>query len=167
MPNIRTRHRAQHRAMNFIIDEGKLWRIRTKAKERVAKVKCVPRKEGAKLAAKTHVDNGHFGWDHTRLKLHDKWFWPGMDRDSKEAIAECPQCKNFGPWFINSLLQPIRRHEPFDLVSADYLSLPMGKGGFKTVLLVTDTFSNFVWVYKLKSAGTGKTTLMGLQDLCL
>ena len=90
-----------------------------------------------------------------------------MDRDSKDAITECPQCKNFGLQFINSLLQPIHHCEPFDLVSADYLSLPTGKGGYKTILLVTDTFSNFVWAYKLKSAGTGKTTLTGLQDLCL
>src|SRR6266481_7657371 len=39
--------------------------------------------------------------------------------------------------------------------------------GFKTILVVIDMFSMFTWVYKLKSAGTGKTTLTGLQDLCL
>ncbi len=82
-------------------------------------------------------------------------------------MTACPRCKNFGPQFINSLLQPIKRWEPFDLISADYLSLPRGKGGYKTVLLVTDTFSTFVWAYKLKSAGTGKSMLTGLQDLCL
>ena len=53
------------------------------------------------------------------------------------------------------------------MISADYLSLPKGKGGFKTVLLVTDTFSTFIWAYKLKSTGTGKTTLVGLRDLLL
>src|SRR6266481_4822814 len=90
-----------------------------------------------------------------------------MDRDSKTAVIECPRCRNFCPKYINSLLQPIRCREPFDLISVDYLSLPMGKGGFKTVLLITDTFSNFTWAYKLKSAGTGKTTLTGLNDLCL
>ena len=40
-------------------------------------------------------------------------------------------------------------------------------GRFKTVLLITDMFSTFVWAYKLKSAGTGKSTLAGLHDLCL
>ena len=65
---------------------------------------------------KTHEENGHFGWDHTRLKLQDKWFWPGMDRDSKTAITECSRCRNFGPRHINSLLWPIKHREPFDLI---------------------------------------------------
>src|SRR6266481_5323884 len=90
-----------------------------------------------------------------------------MDQDSKEAITECTRCKNFGPQFINSLLQPIKWREPFDLLCADYLSLPKGKGGSKTVLLFTDMFSGFVWAYVLKTAGTGKTTLARLCDLCL
>ena len=51
---------------------------------------------------------------------------------------------------------------PFDLISADYLTLPKGKGGYKTVLLIIDTYSSFVWGYKLKTAGTGKTMLDGL-----
>lgn len=42
-----------------------------------------------------------------------------------------------------------------------------GKGGFKTILLIMNTFPSFVWAYKLKSAGTVKSTLMGLQDLSM
>src|SRR6266481_5883135 len=167
MPDIRTCHRARHRALNFAIENGKLWCIRMKAKDWVASVECVSQMKGFNLAMKMHEENGHFGWDHMQLKLHNKWFWPGMDRDSKEAIAECTRCKNFGPQFINSLLQLIKHCKPFDLLCADYLSLPKGKGGFKTVLLITDTFSNFIWAYTLKSTGTGKTTLAGLHDLCL
>jgi transposase InsO family protein len=165
--DIQTRRRARHRALNFMIEGGILWRIKTKAKDRTAKVQCIPKAEGYRLARETHETNGHFGWDHTRLKLHDKWFWPGMDRDTREAITGCSRCKNFGPKVTNALLQPIKRREPFDLVSADYLSLPKGKGGFKTVLLLTDTFSTFTWAYKLKCAGTGTTTVKGLKDLQL
>ncbi len=167
MQDIWTCHQARHHALNFSIQDGQLWHIWMKAKDRVAWVECIPQTEGVRLVSKVHEQNGHFGWDHTWLKLHDKWFWLGMDRDSKEAVTACPRCKNFGPQFINSLLRPIKWWEPFDLISADYLSLPRGKGGYKTVLLVTDTFSTFVWAYKLKSAGTGKSMLTGLQDLCL
>ena len=59
-----------------------------KATDRATRVECVPKTKRVELAAKTHEENGHFGWDHTRLKLWDKWFWPGMDRDSKAAITE-------------------------------------------------------------------------------
>ena len=34
------------------------------------------------------------------------------------------------------------------------------------VTLLIGTFSNFIWAYKLKSTGTGKTTLSALMDLC-
>ena len=129
-------------------------------------MECIPKTKRVELAVKTHEENGHFRWDHTRLKLRDKWFWPGMDRNSKAAITECSHCRKFGPRHINSLLQLIKRREPFDLICADYLSLPTGKGGFKMILLLIDTFSNFIWAYKLKSTGTGKTTLSVLMDLC-
>ena len=108
------------------------------------------------------MENGHFRWDQTKLRLHDKWFWPGMDRDTRQTITECPQCRSFGPRHINTLLQPIQRQMPFDLVSADYLTLPKGKGGYKTVLLIIDTYSSFIWGYKLKTAGTRKMMLDGL-----
>ena len=72
-----------------MIDEGKLRHIRTKGRDRATKVECIPKTEGIQIVAKTHKNNGHFRWDHTRLKLHDEWFWLGMDRDSKEVITEC------------------------------------------------------------------------------
>ena len=56
---------------------------------------------------------------------------------------------------------------PFDPISADYLSLLKGKGGYKTVLMIIDTHSSFMWAYKLKTAGTGKTMLDGLWDVVL
>src|SRR6266481_1589400 len=163
--DIRTRRRAKHCTLNFMIEDSKLWCVRTKGKDRTARVECIPRAEGRQLASQTHAENGHFGWDQTKLRLHNNWFWPGMDRDTREAITGCAQCKNFGLRHTNALLQPIKRHQPFDLVSADYLTLPKGKGGYMTVLLIMDTFSTFVWAYRLKPAGTGKTTLDGLRNL--
>jgi len=107
MPNICTRRRVRHREMNFMIEDSKLWHVQMKATDRVTKVECAPTTERARLAAETHEGNRHFGWDHTSLKLHEKWFWPRMDRDSKMAVTECSCCKNFSPKYINSLLQPI------------------------------------------------------------
>jgi hypothetical protein len=45
------------------------------------------------------------------------------------------------------------------------VSLPKGKGGYKTLGVYIDTYSNFVWVQKLKSAGTGKSTVEGLTTI--
>src|SRR5215472_9317747 len=138
----------------------------TKGGNRNTKAECIPSADGFETALKVHEQNGHFGLDHTKLKLRDRYFWPGLDKDSRKAVTQCPKCKNFGPHHINSLLQPIKRREPFDLICADYLSLPKGRNGWKTVLLMIDTFSNFIWAYKLKTAGTGKSTVDGLKDIC-
>ena len=60
---------------------------------------------------------------------------------------------------------------PLDLVSTNYLSLPKGKGGYKTVLMLCNRYPLILHVgiqtLKLKMAGTGKTTLDGLWDVVL
>jgi hypothetical protein len=76
-----------------------------------------------------------------------------------------PKCKLFGAPTRNSPVQPIKCNQPFALVAGDYLSLPVGKGGFKTVGLYIDSYSGFLWPTKLKSAGTGKTTVNSLKRI--
>jgi len=90
-----------------------------------------------------------------------------LDTDCRQACIECSHCKGFGPAKLNALLQLIRRVRPFDLTAGDYVSLPTGKGGFKTLGVYIDTCSNFVWVSKIKSAGTRLTTRESLQRICL
>lgn len=88
-----------------------------------------------------------------------------MLTDCHRAQLECPKCKSFGAATKNSALQPIQQTQPFALVAGDYLSLPVGKGGFKTVGLYIDTYSNFVWRTKLKMTGSGKLTIASLKRI--
>ncbi|CAK5263795.1 unnamed protein product, partial [Mycena citricolor] len=163
--SIAERRRLAHRAEGFMIAEGKLWRVADTAARRVARTECIPTAQGFDLAMKVHAQNGHFNVESTKLKLSDRYFWPGMDTDCRSVILECPRCKSFGAPTRNSLLQPIRRTLPFALIAGDYLSLPDGKGGFKNVGLYVDVFSHFVWGTKLKSAGTAKTTIDSLSHI--
>ncbi|KAM0790751.1 hypothetical protein ACM66B_004603 [Microbotryomycetes sp. NB124-2] len=50
------------------------------------------------------------------------------------------------------------------LLSMDYMSLPAASG-YKTVLVIIDYFTQYVWAYKFTTAGTGKTTIKALTDL--
>ena len=45
------------------------------------------------------------------------------------------------------------------------LSLPVGKGGFKTVGLYIDTYSNFIWWTKLKTTGSRKSMIASLKRI--
>ena len=80
-------------------------------------------------------------------------------------MTSCPRCKNFGPKLMNALLAPITRARPFDLLCGDYLSLPVGTGGFKTVLLFVDVYSRFTFGFMTRSAGTGSFTVDCLDQV--
>jgi hypothetical protein len=64
-----------------------------------------------------------------------------------------------------SITQPITRRHPFELLVGDYLSMPVGKGGYHTIGLYLDTFSQHIWAFKYKSAGTAKTTIDALSTI--
>ena len=62
-------------------------------------------------------------------------------------------------------MYPITRRHPFELLVADYLALPRGKGGYHNVLLIMDVYSQYVWGFKLRVHGTAKTTIEGLNTI--
>lgn len=162
----RERRRARHRAIGYMIEEGRLWRIADgKSMRARARLECVSQLEAKEMARQVHTDNGHWGRDLTKLQLMDRIVSPRLDKSIVNALLECPQCKNFGSTQLHSLLYPITRHHPFELLVADYLALPKGKNGFHNVLLILDTYSQYVWGFKLKIHGTAKTTVDGLNSI--
>ncbi|KAM0789082.1 hypothetical protein ACM66B_003143 [Microbotryomycetes sp. NB124-2] len=50
------------------------------------------------------------------------------------------------------------------ILSMDYMSLPAAEG-YKLVLVIIDYFTQYIWAYKFKTAGTGKTTIKLLTYL--
>ena len=95
----------------------------------------------------------------------DKFYSPQLDQSVVNTLLQCPQCKNFGSMQLHALLYPITRRHPFKLLAADYLSLLKGKNGFHTILLILDTYSQYIWGFKLKTSGTAKTTLDRLSTI--
>ncbi|KIJ45534.1 hypothetical protein M422DRAFT_81932, partial [Sphaerobolus stellatus SS14] len=82
-----TRKRMQHKARDYMVKDGKLWRIvRGRQAWRAPKVECIPGIETHELANKAHIDGGHFGRDLTVLKLQQSYFWHNIQRTVVEAI---------------------------------------------------------------------------------
>lgn len=162
----RDRKRARHRASQYLVEDGRLWRLTGGNSTRArSKTECVTQAEAKKLAAEQHSSGGHWGRDAVKLALLDRIHSPRLDLSIVEAIKDCPQCKNFGSTHLHSLLNPITRRHPFELLVGDYLSLPVGKGGFHTLGVYLDTFSQHVWVFKYKTAGSAKTTIDSLSQI--
>jgi transposase InsO family protein len=110
-----------------------------------------------------HESRGHWQRDAVKKSLLDRVWSPGLDASIVKGIVDCGHCKNFGGAHLNSLLDPITRRHPFELLVGDYLSLPAGKGGYHTAGLYLDTFSQHIFGYKYKTAGSAKTTLDSLE----
>ena len=162
--NLRTKKRARHRASEYMIENGKLWRVpgghHTRAK---SKVECITKEEATLLAKQEHESNGHWQRDSVKKSLLDRIWSPGLDASIVKGITNCGVCKNFGGTHLHALLDPITRRHPLELLVGDYLSLPTGKGGYHTVGLYLDTFSQHIFGYKYKTAGSAKTTLDSLN----
>lgn len=118
-----------------------------------------------KLARIEHEKGGHFHRDLIKISLLDKAHAPGLNQAIVKAIMECVRCKNFGRTHLHTLLQPITRRHPFKLLVGDYLSMLVGKGGYHTIGLYLNTFSQHVWGFKFKTVGTSKTTVKALEDI--
>ena len=53
---------ARHRAMGYVVDEGKLWKVVDgKSIQARAHQECVSQEEAMVMAAKKHRENGHWG----------------------------------------------------------------------------------------------------------
>ena len=159
--SVRDRRRARHRASQYLVKDGKLWRLKggTAVCAR-AHVECVTKAEAREMALQHHRSQGHWRRDSIKIALMDRIWCPSLD-----AIKDCAQCKNFGTGFVHSLLEPITRRHPFELLVGDYLSLPVGRGGFKTIGVFLDIYSQHVWVFIFKTAGSAKTTISALQQI--
>ena len=130
-----------------------------------SKVECITKEEAIGLARHEHTENGHWGRDSVKKALMDRIWCPNLDSSIVTAISECGKCKNFGGTHLHSLLDPITRRHPFELLVGDYLSMPNGKGGYHTIGLYLDTYSQHVWAFKYKTAGSAKTTVDALSRI--
>lgn len=97
------------------------------------------------LAVKQHEEGGHWGRDAIKITLTDKIYSPGLDASIM-------------------VLEPVTRRHPFELLVGDYLTLPLAQG-FHTLGVYLDTFSQHVWVFKYRNAGTAKTTVDSLGQI--
>ncbi|KIJ91496.1 hypothetical protein K443DRAFT_654402 [Laccaria amethystina LaAM-08-1] len=95
--SLRKRKRAHHRASEYMIENGKLWRVATGHRTRArARVECVSPEEAVELARSEHAKNGHWQRDSIKKTLLDRIWSPGLDGSIVAGIKDCSHCKNFG-----------------------------------------------------------------------
>ena len=164
--NLRQRKPPRHRASEYMIEDRRLWRVASGHSTRArSRMECVTREEATQLAKLEHKSKGHWQQDSVKKSLLDRIWSPGLDASIIKGITDCGVCKNFGSTHLHSLLDPVTRRHPFKLLVGDCLSLSTGKGGYHTVGLYLDTYSQHVFGYKYKTAGSAKTTIDSLDKI--
>ena len=116
--SLRVQKRARHKAKGYMIEEGKLWKVGDESSRAKARLECVTKGETIQLAWEEHRNNGHFHRNNIKIKLLDTITSPNMDQSITKAILDCGKCKAFGTTHLHSLLQPITRRHPFELLTA-------------------------------------------------
>ena len=164
--SLRVRRRAKHKAKGYMIEGGRLWRVGDESDRARARLECVTKGETVQLAWEEHRNNGHFHRDNIKVKLLDRITSPNMDQSITKAIMGCGKCKSFGTTHLHSLLEPMTRRHPFELMAADTLSMPKGKGGFVKLGIWMDVYAQRVWVTKMKTAATGKSSRKSYGAIC-
>ena len=150
----------------YMLEEGKLWFVwGSSGIQAGARRECVLRAEAFKLAKLEHEQDGCWHCDTMKLALLDCYHSPKLHESIVKAIMDHARCKNFSGMHLHSLLQPITRCHPFELLVGDYFSLLVGKGSYHTAGIYLDTCSQHVWGYKFKTHRTALTTNRSLNNI--
>ena len=118
----------------------------------------IPAKSRKEIMEFAHDKAGHMGRERTIALLRPLCYWPGMYRDVKDHVQDCPRCmRRKHPVDQVAPLQNVFTTHPMDLVCIDYLTLESSKGGFENILVVTDHFTKYSQAYPTRNQ-TARTT---------
>jgi hypothetical protein len=103
--DVKLRKRARHRASEYLIDDGKLWKLAGGHHNRArSKVECISRYKAIALVEEEHKNKGHWGRDAIKMSLIDRIWSPKLDASIMTAITRCGKCKNFGGTHLHVLM---------------------------------------------------------------
>jgi len=115
--------------------------------------KEIPKEEKRISIIQKHHTVGHFGITETARRISQKYYWRNMYKDVEAAIHQCLPCCRFGR--RNTLEHPalsIKVDSIFDRVAMDLVNgLPKSTKGNKTLVIITDCFSKFLYGAAIKT----------------
>ena len=112
----------------------------------------LPQKHRHVVYKELHGNMGHRRPERVIELCRQRFYWPGYEKDITHYIRKTCRCTKDKKSNKQqaALLQNIITHEPFELVTIDYLHLDQPKGGCEYFLVVVDHFSKFVQAFPTK-----------------
>lgn len=123
--------------------------------------RCIPSSQRHNLLQEMHSTpiGGHCGTAKLYATIRPHAFWPRMAATVAQFVRECDTCQrtkaNHHP--PQPPAEPIAApSRPWEMVSLDFLDLPMSSRGHDAALTVVDTFSNYTHIIPTTRAATAE-----------
>lgn len=109
---------------------------------------------------------GHRGLKATMAAL-EGYTWEGKDKDVKTFVSKCISCMKAadGTTVPRPLGRQLRATKPFEIISADFLTLPQADGGERHLLVIKDRFSRIIDA-EITDSCDAYTAAKGLSRWC-
>src|SRR3954453_19049567 len=105
---------------------------------------------------------GHQGIERTYATLHQNFYWPRMNQDTRNYVKSCNscQCIKASQQVPAGLLQPLPIPSyPWEQVSMDFIThLPKTKKGYDAIVVFVDMFSKMVHLAPSRTMATAPET---------
>lgn len=121
----------------------------------------VPNKRRQDILKECHDEAAHLGYSKTCARLCERYYWPRMFVDVKNYVKKCRQClETKAPNYIvrTPMGKPRVPKVPWEVISADHKrEYPRSASEHTHILVVTDSFSKFPLIHKVRKANAKST----------
>lgn len=143
-------------AKNWVMHNGCLHHIRRQRRSAKVFVQLVLPKAMHEKVMESYHDEllaGHCGYFKTAQKIQQWYWWPAMNKDIKEWVAQCPVCQKHNHNYskVAGKLAPIMATRPFQIMGMDILTdLPKTPRGNIAIVVFTDYYTKWVEAFALE-----------------
>lgn len=127
----------------------------------------VPPSRRSEILNECHDKQAHLGYTKTYARVCEKYYWPKMFEDVRKYVRTCKDCgETKAPNYnmTTPMGQPRIPTLPFEVVSMDFKGpFLRSKDGFTHLLVITDHFSKYVIIKRMRS-GKAKMTCQYVEE---
>lgn len=128
------------------------------------------RKEALTATHDSLIGGGHLNYKKTYAKVTERWWWPGVYKDTKHWVESCTTCAQMhrdttGP---KGPMQSISAREPFETIGMDVVGeFPRTANGNRFILVMTDYHTKWAIAVPLKEVPSKAVARALLHHLIL